>query len=104
MTRSRSYFGTPAAPIADTYRATIDATTLTIRCAFCPFTFTGAFSDGRAEAAKHRSKHHPAVRVTRRRRGNLQRWNSSDDGYRAEGMANAREVAELLARRENEAA
>lgn len=78
-----------------------DAQVIVTGCALCPrWQFIGPASEGRARAVAHRAKRHPDLRPTRRRRGNLQRFNPSDDGYRAEGLANAARVAEALRRLE----
>jgi hypothetical protein len=81
-------------------QAAIDNTPITTRCAFCDWTYEGTALEGRELAKGHRRVHHPDIVVTRRRRGSLTRHRVSDDSFRDEGRANARKVAESLARLE----
>jgi hypothetical protein len=73
-------------------------------CAHCGWNHVGTAEDGRKQAAAHRAQNHPTLKQTRRRRGNLTRWLARDDGWQSAGVANAREVAAMLRRREEEAA
>jgi hypothetical protein len=82
------------------HQAHIDASPIITRCAFCKWTYQGTALEGRELAKGHRRVHHPDAQQTRRRRGSLTRHMISDDGYRAEGQANARKVAASLARLE----
>lgn len=97
---TKSPFGKPAADIQAAYRDLMDAQPLITRCAFCRWQHIGTADQGRDAAAAHRAERHPDVVQTRRRRGHLNRWNVSDDGWREEGNANAAEVAAMHAARE----
>jgi hypothetical protein len=82
-------------------QAHVDASPIITRCAFCNWTYEGTALEGRELAKGHRRVHHPDVTVTRRRRGSLIRHVASDDEHRAGALANARKVAESLARLED---
>lgn len=98
---SNKPYGRPAAELQEAVRQAVDQSILTTTCNFCPdFTHTGPAKQGRELAQAHRLEAHPDVRPVRRRRGHLQRWQATDDGYQAEGLARAAETAAMLARRE----
>lgn len=98
---TKSPFGRAAADIQAAYRELMDAQPLITRCALCPrWQHVGTADQGRDAAAAHRAERHPDVVPVRRRRGHLNRWSVSDDGWRAEGNAQAAEVAAMLKRRE----
>lgn len=92
--------GRSAADIHAAHTAWADQQEAVTRCALCDWSYFGTVAEGRALAVGHRRVHHPDRQPTRRRRGSLQRWNKSDDGFRDEGLAGAAEVAAMLARRE----
>lgn len=93
--------GHTAATMKATLHEWADQQPTITRCAFCPWTYQGTAQDGRLLAAGHRRAHHPEAKPTRRRRGSLQRFNASDDGWRAEGIAAAAKVAASLRRLED---
>ena len=78
-----------------------DASLIVTRCAFCKWEYEGTAHEGRELAKGHRRVHHPDIKPARRRRGSLTRYGLRDDWFRNEGLANARKVAESLARLED---
>jgi hypothetical protein len=92
--------GKSAAEMKEEARRNMDAQPIITRCAFCKWEYEGTAREGRELAKGHRRVHHPDIVVTRRRRGSLTRHRVSDDSFRDEGRANARKVAESLARLE----
>ena len=66
---------------------------MTVRCAFCPWTFTGTFGDGKHASAEHRAAEHPQAVSTRRKRHRV-----------VSVMAGARPVEENIAKARAEGA
>jgi hypothetical protein len=95
--------GKSAAEMKAESRMFMDSMPTTTRCAFCNWTYSGTAYEGRELAKGHRRAKHPEVKSTRRRQGLLTRHSQSDDLSRSEGLANARKVAESLARLEDTA-
>lgn len=85
-------------------QANTDQQHVITRCAFCNWTYEGTAYEGRELARGHRRVHHPDAVAVRKRHRILTRHQSRDDGWRVEGLANAAEVAGMLARREGQAA
>ena len=85
-------------------QAAADKQPCTTRCALCGWTYTGTAYEGRELAKGHRRAHHPDLRAKKRPRapGRISRLTTSAD-HQTAGQRNAREVAEMIARRENAA-
>lgn len=70
--------------VAELEQEWLDGMTLSFGCAFCTWSFSGSFAEGRAASETHRTDEHPEIPpYKRRRRGGITRprWRSriSDD-------------------------
>lgn len=95
-----SPLGRPAADIDAEVNARLDLLPAVAKCCFCPtWSHAGAAAECRQAAQAHRTLEHPDVRQSKRRRGNVSKWNPGREEDRIAGEANAASVAVMLAQR-----
>lgn len=96
-----SPLGKPHAVIDAENQAKDDQQFVRVFCSFCPqWQVEGTVADCRTAAASHRLNDHPQLKVEKRRRSRLTRFNPGLESDRLAGEQNAAEVAKMLASRQ----
>lgn len=95
-----SPLGRPAADIDAEVQKRLDLLPAVARCLHCPkWQHIGTAAECRTASASHRRRYHPDIKVSKRRRGNVSRFNSGLESDGLAGEQNAASVAVMLAQR-----